>query len=163
MYNHFAFVGKSSVTKIPWFGYMFDQLHIAVNRSDKNSRVTTMKRGIRALKEGRSVFIMPEGGIASEQIPKMHQPFKDGPFVMAIENQVPIVPISLVNLYKINPVSLFRWSIPKVIINKAIDTRNLTLKDKENLKKQVYDVIQGDLDEFYGLEKSEYNMETQIN
>lgn len=159
VYNYFAFVGKSSVTKIPWFGYMFDQLHIAVNRSDRNSRVTTMKRGIRALKEGRSVLIMPEGGIASEQIPKMYQPFKDGPFVMAIENQVPIVPISLVNLYKINPTRLLRWGIPRVIINEPIDTQNLTLKDKENLKKQVYDVIQGDLDEFYGLEKTEYNME----
>lgn len=159
VYNYFAFVGKSSVTKIPWFGYMFDQLHIAVNRSDRNSRVTTMKRGIRVLKEGRSVLIMPEGGIASEQIPKMYQPFKDGPFVMAIENQVPIVPISLVNLYKINPTRLLRWGIPRVIINEPIDTQNLTLKDKENLKKQVYDVIQGDLDEFYGLEKTEYNME----
>jgi 1-acyl-sn-glycerol-3-phosphate acyltransferase len=159
VYNYFAFVGKSSVTKIPWFGYMFDQLHIAVNRSDRNSRVTTMKRGIRVLKEGRSVLIMPEGGIASEQIPKMYQPFKDGPFVMAIENQVPIVPISLVNLYKINPTRLLCWGIPRVIINEPIDTQNLTLKDKENLKKQVYDVIQGDLDEFYGLEKTEYNME----
>ena len=163
VYNYFAYVGKSSVAKIPWFGYMFDQLHIAVNRSDKNSRVTTMKRGIKALKGGRSVFIMPEGGIMSKEIPKMHQPFKDGPFVMAIENQVPIVPVSFVNLYKINPTSLLRWGIPKVIINEAIETKNLTSKDKEKLKSQVYDIIQGDLDEFYGLEKTTYNMEEKVN
>jgi 1-acyl-sn-glycerol-3-phosphate acyltransferase len=156
VYNYFAYVGKSSVVKIPWFGYMFDQLHIAVDRGDKNSRAKTMLRGITALQQGRSVFVMPEGGITSKNIPKMHQPFKDGPFIMAIENQVPIVPISYVNLYKLNPTSLIKWGFPKVIINEAIPTIGQTKLDMERLKKQVYDVIQGDLDEFYGLEKTEY-------
>ena len=159
VYNYFAYVGKSSVVKIPWFGYMFNQLHIAVDREDKNSRTKTMLRGISALEQGRSVFVMPEGGITSKNIPKMHQPFKDGPFIMAIQNQVPIVPISYVNMYKLNPSSLINWGFPKVIINKAIPTIGFTKHDKEGLKKQVYDVIQGDLDDYYGLEKTEYIMD----
>jgi len=156
VYNYFAYVGKSSVAKIPWFGYMFDQLHIAVDRSDKNSRVNTMLRGIAALEQGRSVFVMPEGGILSKNIPKMNQPFKDGPFIMAVKNQVPIVPISYLNMYELNSANLFKWGFPKVIINEAIPTIGLTSKDKEGLKKKVYDVIQGDLDKYYGLEKTEY-------
>ncbi|AWV99766.1 lysophospholipid acyltransferase family protein [Arcticibacterium luteifluviistationis] len=154
--NYFAYVGKSSVSKVPLFGYMFDQLHIAVNREDKNSRSKTMLRGIRALKNGRSVFIMPEGGIISKQIPKMAQPFKDGPFIMALENQVSIVPISYLNNYQINPANLFKWGLPKVIINKEIKTEGKTSKDIEALKKEVYDIIQSDLDKYYGLEKTEY-------
>lgn len=154
--NYFAYVGKSSVSKVPLFGYMFDQLHIAVNRSDKDSRTKTMLRGIRALKNGRSVFIMPEGGIVSKEIPKMAQPFKDGPFIMAVENQVPIVPVTYLNNYEINPANLFSWGFPKVIINKEIRTEGKTSKDIEVLKKEVYDVIQGNLDKYYGLEKTEY-------
>lgn len=156
VYNYFAYVGKSSVKKIPWFGYMFAKLHIQVDRDDKNSRSKSMLRGLRAIKSGRSVFIMPEGGIASKHIPKMHQPFKDGPFVMAIENQVQIVPITYLNLYKLNPENLISWGRPKAIINEPIETKGLKLVDIEMLKKQVYEVIQGDLDDYYGLQKTEY-------
>ncbi len=154
--NYFAYVGKSSVSKVPLFGYMFDQLHIAVNRADKDSRTKTMLRGIRALKNGRSVFIMPEGGIVSKEIPKMAQPFKDGPFIMAVENQVPIVPISYLNNYEINPANLFSWALPRVIINMEVSTIGKTKSDIEDLKKEVYDVIQGDLDRYYKLGKTEY-------
>jgi 1-acyl-sn-glycerol-3-phosphate acyltransferase len=154
--NETVFVGKSSVAKVPMFGYMFKKLHIAVNRSDKNSRVNTVRRGIKTIQEGKSVFIMPEGGIISTEIPKMKQPFKDGAFVMAIENQVPIVPVTFLNNYQLNPANLFTWGFPKVIINAPIFTEGKTLKDIEELKKQVYEVIQGDLDQYYGLEKTEY-------
>ncbi len=146
--NYFAYVGKSDVKTIPLFGYMFAKLHIQVDRSDKNSRAKSLLRGIKAVQAGRSVFIMPEGGIISENIPEMHRPFKDGPFVMAIENQVPIVPITYLNFYEIQPATLLKWGIPRVIFNEPIMTIGLTQKDIPALKDKVYEVIQGQLNEW---------------
>lgn len=146
--NYFSYVGKSSVKKVPLLGYMFAKLHIQVDRSDKNSRTKSLIRSVKALESGRSIFIMPEGGILSTTIPKMNQPFKDGAFIMAIENQVPIVPISFLNLYDIMPEVLVNWHLPKVVIHQAIETKGMTKDNIEDLKKQVYDVIQGELDNF---------------
>jgi 1-acyl-sn-glycerol-3-phosphate acyltransferase len=144
--NHFSYMGKSSVKKIPLLGYVFAKLHIQVDRGDKASRSKSLVRAIKALKSGRSIFIMPEGGILSKNIPKMLQPFKDGAFVMAIENQVPIVPITFLNLYRIMPESKLFWGSPEVIIHPAIETTGKSKADIEELKKQVYEIIQGELD-----------------
>jgi 1-acyl-sn-glycerol-3-phosphate acyltransferase len=147
--NFFAFVGKSSVKSIPLFGYMFAKLHIQVDRSDKNSRAKSLIRSMKALQSGRSIFIMPEGGIITQNFPKMHQPFKDGAFTMAVENQVPIVPVSLLNLYELMPEKKLHWGTAHIIVHKPIETKGLTKNDIEDLKKQVYDVIQPNLDEYY--------------
>ena len=147
--NYFAYVGKSSVKKIPLFGYMFAKLHIQVDRSDKDSRAKSLVRGIKAIQSGRSVFIMPEGGIVSTNPPQMHLPLKDGAFIMAVENQVPIVPISYLNFHLINkPLNLMRWGVPRVIFNEPIETKGLTKNDIEMLKDKVYQVIQSDLDAY---------------
>jgi 1-acyl-sn-glycerol-3-phosphate acyltransferase len=146
--NYFAFMGKSSVKKVPLFGYMFRKLHIEVNRTEKNSRVKALNRSIKALKSGRSMMVFPEGGIYSTNFPEMLQPFKDGAFLLAIENQVPIVPISLVDNYKVMPDLLFKWHKIRVIVHKSIETTGKTKADINDLKRQVYDVIQPTLNKF---------------
>lgn len=140
--NYFAFMGKSSAKNIPLFGYMFAKLHIQVDRSAKNSRIKALTRSIRALKSGRSIMIFPEGGIHSTNFPEMVQPFKVGAFSMAIENQVPIVPISLLDNYKAMPETLFNWHQLRVIVHAPIETIGKTKADIEDLKKQVYNTIQ---------------------
>ncbi|SOE21526.1 1-acyl-sn-glycerol-3-phosphate acyltransferase [Spirosomataceae bacterium TFI 002] len=147
--HNFAFVGKSSVSKMPLLGYLFKKLHIAVDRGDKNSRSKTLVRGIKSLARGKSIFIMPEGGILSTNIPKMHQPLKDGPFVMAVENGVPIIPITFKNLYDIMPKTTIKGGRPHVIFHEAIETKGLNKKDIPMLKERVYNTIQGELDAFY--------------
>jgi 1-acyl-sn-glycerol-3-phosphate acyltransferase len=144
--HYFSYMGKSSVKNIPLLGYMFAKLHIQVDRSEKDSRAKALTKSLRALKEGRSLFIMPEGGIISQNIPVMHQPFKDGAFNLAKEAGVPIVPICLVNMYEIMPEKSLNWGLPKVIINSPIDTQN---QETEELKKQVYAIIQKDLNKYY--------------
>jgi 1-acyl-sn-glycerol-3-phosphate acyltransferase len=141
--NYFSYMGKASVKKIPLLGYMFAKLHIQVDRSDKNSRSKAIIRSKKALESGRSLFIMPEGGIISENIPKMQQPFKDGAFSMAIEANVPIVPITLVNLYKIMPATKIMWGRPKVVVHAPVPTEG---KNIEELKLEVYNIIQNTID-----------------
>ena len=148
--NYYAFVGKASLKGIPLFGYMFAKLHIQVDRGDKNSRVTSMTRSIKALQSGRSVVIFPEGGIWSKDFPKMSLPLKDGGFAMAIQQQIPIVPISLLNNYKIMPEGKFGIYPQKLraIVHQPIETTGMTNDDIEALKMKFYDVVQKALDNY---------------
>ncbi|HLO46345.1 MAG TPA: lysophospholipid acyltransferase family protein [Leadbetterella sp.] len=146
--NYFSYMGKSSVKNIPLLGYMFAKLHIQVDRSDKNSRSKSMLRSKKALDSGRSLFIMPEGGIVSQEIPKMHQPFKDGAFLLAIGSGVPIVPITFLNLYEIMPDKTIFWGLPKVVVHEPIETAGFTKENLEELKSEVYRVIQNELNAY---------------
>ncbi len=89
---------------------------------------------------------MPEGGIISKNIPQMAHPFKDGAFLMAIENKVPIVPITFVNNYKVMPGVKLKWGTPYVVIHEAISTENKTNADIDSLKEEVFRIIQNTLD-----------------
>ncbi|MFC0185919.1 1-acyl-sn-glycerol-3-phosphate acyltransferase [Pseudarcicella hirudinis] len=149
--NYYAFVGKSVIKKVPLFGYMFARLHIQVDRDDKSSRVKSLSRSIRALQSGRSIVIFPEGGIKSKKFPKMHKPFKDGAFAMAVQQQVPIVPITFLNNYKIMEDSKMRVHpmTLRAIVHKPIDTTGMSQEDIDSLKEQTFAVIQGALDKFH--------------
>ena len=147
--NYFAFVGKASLKNMPLFGYLFRKLHIMVDRSDPNSRAKSLSRSIKALQSGRSIMIFPEGGIKSKNIPQMHLPLKDGAFVMAIQQQVPLVPISFLNNYKIqhdDELLIYPQAI-NAIIHKPIDTTGMTQEDVEGLKNRFFEIVQRAIDE----------------
>ena len=149
--NYYAFMGKSDVKRIPLLGYMFAKLHIQVTREQANSRAYSLAKCIRTLAAGRSIVIFPEGGIRAQQPPKMAYPFKDGAFTMAIQQQVPIVPVTLLNNYLILPdtqkVRLHRMPV-RAVIHPPIDTKGLTQEDAERLKEETYQIIDNELSRF---------------
>jgi 1-acyl-sn-glycerol-3-phosphate acyltransferase len=149
--NFYAFIGKEAITKVPLFGYMFRKLHIAVNRESKVSSYQTILRSTEMLEKGRSIMIFPEGGIRSKNLPFMI-PFKDGAFKMAIEKQVPIVPITFPYNWLILPDNsklLFTRHVLKAVVHEPIPTIGLTMNDMETLKQQTYDVIDTELKRYY--------------
>src|SRR5690606_32353034 len=91
---YFVFVGKSSIAKVPLFGYMYKKLHVTVDRNSLKSKYETIERSKKAIEEGKSLVIFPEGGIVSQEPPKMAR-FKDGPFRVAIEKQIPLVSVTI--------------------------------------------------------------------
>lgn len=146
--NYYAFVGKSEVKHIPLLGYMFAKLHVQVDRDQPNSRAYSLAKSIRTLASGRSIMIFPEGGIRAKHPPKMHHPFKDGAFIMAIQQQVPIVPVTLLNNYKILPdVPKVRmhWHPLRAVIHPPIETKGLTQDSIEWLKEETYRIIDAEL------------------
>ncbi|MEA5425723.1 lysophospholipid acyltransferase family protein [Arcicella lustrica] len=146
--NYYAFVGKAGLKKVPLFGYMFRKLHIQVDRNDKHSRSVSLTRSLKALKNGRSIIIFPEGGIKAKHPPKLHLPLKDGGFVMAINQQIPIVPITFLNNFQIleDGEYLLKPKAVKVIVHKPIETKGMTSNDVEALKEKFKEVVQGTLD-----------------
>ncbi len=151
--NYYAFVGKSSVKKIPLIGYMFSKLHIQVDRSEKESRAKSMSRAMKALEKGRSMMIFAEGGIVTRNPPHMVKPFKDGAFLMAIQNQIPIVPISLLTNHQILwDEQILIQNLPiRAVVHTPIPTLGLHTSNMDELKEQTWQIIQNELNKYYGL------------
>ena len=146
--NRFVFVGKSSIAKIPWFGYMYRKLHITVDRTKLRSKYQTIQRAIKEIDHGKSLVMFPEGGITSPGPPKMGA-FKDGPFRIAIEKQIPIVPVTIPFNWIILPNDgklLVRWRKLKVIYHSPITTKGMNVNDIRELKQKTFDIITGELE-----------------
>ena len=97
-----VFVGKSELSKIPLFGYMYKRMHITVDRSILRSRYEVLARAQKALSHGKSLVFFPEGGIRSKNPPLMAS-FQEGAFRTAIEAQVPVVPMTVMYNWMIMP------------------------------------------------------------
>ncbi|MBL7849928.1 MAG: 1-acyl-sn-glycerol-3-phosphate acyltransferase [Cyclobacteriaceae bacterium] len=140
------FVGKQSMENVPVFGWMYRKLHITVDRSRLRSKYSTFVRSAEALDEGKSIVIYPEGGIFSPYPPQL-APFKEGPFRLAIEKQIPIVPVTIPNNWIILPPHEFlvRFGIVEVIFHEPIETSGMTLADLRPLMNQTFAVIENEL------------------
>lgn len=145
--GYFLLMGKASLAKVPLFGYMFTRFYIAVERSKAKSRAEAIRRSKEALDKGYGLAIFPEGTIPRENLPKMI-PFKDGAFRVAIEKQVPIVPVAIINNWKILPDDgTFTPRIHKMItiVCEPVITAGLTLDDVSSIKQLTYDRIDNEL------------------
>ncbi len=122
------FVGKNDMENIPLFGFMYRKLHITVDRARMKSKYDSLIKSRRAIDQGKSLVIYPEGGILVKHAPVMER-FKDGAFRLAIEKQIPVVPVTIPHNWIILPPEefvLYQGSIT-AIFHKPIDTKGLTL------------------------------------
>lgn len=144
---YFVFTGKKSLAELPVFGYMFRNLHITVDRSNLKGRYAAFKAYEDAISAGKSISIFPEGGINSKNPPKMAR-FKDGPFKIAIEKQIPVIPVTIPYNWIILPDDdkfLLRWHPCKVIYHEPIETKGLSIEDLDSLKEQIFQIIDAEL------------------
>lgn len=142
----FNFMAKAELERIPFFGIWFRTIDIAVERKDARKAALAYKKGLKWLHSGNSMCIFPEGTI-SKHVPKLI-PFKDGPFRMAIESQIPILPVTIIGNWEVFPDQGVFEGRPGIIhqyVHKPIPTAGLTLNDLETLKAQVFNVINSKL------------------
>jgi 1-acyl-sn-glycerol-3-phosphate acyltransferase len=141
------FVGKNDMENIPVFGFMYRKLHITVDRLSLKSRVNTIIRSLQAIDEGKSLIIFPEGGIITKHPPHMVK-FKDGAFRVAIEKQIPIVPVTIPYNWIIlqdQPVLQLKRGLMKVIFHEPIETNYYSMERIDELKDRVFAVINQEL------------------
>jgi 1-acyl-sn-glycerol-3-phosphate acyltransferase len=136
-------MGKAELLKVPLFRHFFKRMNIPVNRK---SRIDSHRAFIRAaadIEKGISISLFPEGTINNKG-PVLGR-FKNGPFKLAIEKQVPIVPLTFLNNWKLLPDDYQNRKghpgIARIIIHEPISTKGMTEDDLENLKSKVYDII----------------------
>jgi len=152
------FVGKHSLGKIPLFGYMYRNIHITLNRENRKSRYQALGKGAVELDAGHNLVIFPEGGITSKNPPQLAR-FKDGAFRLAIEKQVPIVPITIPYNWILLPDDgklMLQRHKNMIIFHDPVETKDLTMEDVEGLKARIYKTIEEELKRRNGMSESLY-------
>lgn len=149
--NPVVYVGKSSLAKIPLFGFMFKKLNVTVNRGSIKDRYKSLQLALSKMEDGRSLVMFPEGGIMSKNIPEMTR-FKDGAFRAAITKQIPLVPVTLPDNWIILPdekMALISRKKMRMIFHQPISTVGFNMEDVPTLKEKVYSVIEKELKKYH--------------
>jgi 1-acyl-sn-glycerol-3-phosphate acyltransferase len=148
---YFHTMGKAELRRVPLFKHFFDRMNIPVNRKSRVDSHRAFLRACSDMDKKISITLFPEGTIHHNG-PVMGR-FKNGPFRLAIEKQVPIVPITFMNNWLLLPDDYFNRvgypGVARVIIHEPIETKGLTEADLEPLKARVYEVIDAPLRKEY--------------
>ena len=147
--NPFVFVGKKELAKIPLFGFFYKRTCILVDRNSSRSRMEVFNRAQKRLSQGLSICIFPEGGVPADESIVLDE-FKDGAFRLAIEHQIPIIPLTFMDNKKRFSYTFFSGSpgLMRVFIHPLTDTTGKTIENKKDIKEvkeQVFEVIHAQL------------------
>lgn len=139
--NPFVFVGKKELAKIPLFGFFYKRTCILVDRSNPKSRQAVFLRAQKRLKQGLSICIFPEGGVPEEHITL--DEFKDGAFRLAINHQIPVVPIVFLDNKKRFSYTFFSGGpgVMRAIVHPFISTEGLTIQDTKSINEKARKTI----------------------
>jgi len=149
--NPLVFIGKKELEKIPIYGYIYKRTMILVDRSSNESKKRVFKQTKEKLNSGISIAIFPEGTVPDLEVELA--PFKHGAFTMAIEHQIPIVPMTFLDNKK-----RFPWSFGgllggskgspgklRVKIHDPIETKGMSKDNRVKLSQDVRELMLKDL------------------
>ena len=147
--QYFVFVGKQELDKAPLFRIFFRRMNILVNRKSTMGSHRAYVQAGEKINKGQSVFIFPEATISSNGT---LIPFKNGAFKLAIDKQVPIVPLVFPDNWKLLQSGGFltangRPGRARAIVLKSISTQGMTNADLIPLREKTKSAIQKSLDE----------------
>ncbi|WP_304156081.1 lysophospholipid acyltransferase family protein [Mesonia mobilis] len=144
--NPFVFVGKKELAKFPMFGFFYKRTCILVDRGNVKSRQEVFQQAQRRLNHGVSICIFPEGGVPDDESVLLDT-FKDGAFRLAIDHQIPIVPLVFFDNKKRFSYTFFSGSVGKMRakILPFFSTENLDQSHKRVLKEKVRAAIYTEL------------------
>jgi 1-acyl-sn-glycerol-3-phosphate acyltransferase len=130
--NHF--VAKKEIRKIPIFGRMSEAAgHVFVDRGHRIAAVESLKVAARRIvEENSTAIVFPEG---TRSLTGDLQKFKKGPFIMAIEAGVPIVPAVVEGTFEILPKRGFRLSPQPITVRfgKPVQTGKFSHDERDAL------------------------------
>ena len=130
-------LAKEEFFRVPLLGSMMRKLgFIPVNRHSRSQAIEALDFAARKLKEGHSFMVFPEGTRSPDG---RVQPFKKGPFIMAIKAGAPIVPVSVSGSRKIMPKG--EWVLHpgamRIVFHSSIPTEGRNLQDLGALQAEV--------------------------
>lgn len=147
---NFSFMAKEQLARIPVFNIFFGTVDISVKRESKLDSFRAFKRALQLIDGGYSLVIFPEG-TTSKIAPQMGE-FKNGPFRIAIEKQIPVVPVTFLDNWHIFPYDgtmLCKPGSARAIVHTPIETKGMTVNDVERLKWEVQQVLEQTLKKEY--------------
>ncbi|MBD0372509.1 MAG: 1-acyl-sn-glycerol-3-phosphate acyltransferase [Pyrinomonadaceae bacterium] len=128
---------KKILFRIPFMGWhLWRAGHIPIDRSSTQNAVMSMQRAASYLKQGICAFVFPEGTRSRDGL--LHR-FKKGGFKLALQAQVPIIPITIIGTRRILPPDsiIFRPGPIDMYVDEPIETAGLTDDEIEALMLRV--------------------------
>ena len=136
---------KKELFRVPILG---TGMHLArlvpVDRSNREAAIESVREGVEVLRTGLNMMIYPEGTRTPDGT---LQPFKKGPFHLAIESGVPVLPLTILGTYDAWPKHRFalKGDEVTVVYHPPIDPREYP--DRETLMMAVRNSIASALPE----------------
>ena len=142
-----AIIAKQELFKIPLFGYAMRKANfVALNRADRRSAVESVGNAVHVLQSGLGMMVFPEGTRSRDG---RLLPFKKGPFHLAMEAGVSVVPITVVGAHEAWPKGTMKLRAGEVVVyfHRPIDPRRFA--SREELMAAVRSAINRALPEAY--------------
>lgn len=136
-----CWVMKQEIMKIPFVGFGAKALgNIPIDRRNGEKARAQISEALAQLNEGVGLMFFPEGTRSRDG---RLLPFKTGAFRIAIQQQMPILPVAVIGSRKVNPPGTlwFRPGRVRVVAHPPIETRGLTERDVNQLMRQAYEWI----------------------
>lgn len=139
--GEFRPIAKKELLKIPVFGFIVKAATVVVDRSNAQSRKQSIEKLRDILKGGTSILVFAEG--TQNRTTEILQPFKDGAFRIAIDTQLPIIPLVVIGAGSLMPpgkMEIKPGNI-KVVAGEQISVEGLTTDDVQTLKQKTFDTM----------------------
>lgn len=139
----FRWLAKKELFSIPLFGFAMRRTdYIPVDRSDRRAAIASMNLAAQKIAGGTSIVLFPEGTRSADG---SLLPFKKGGFMLALQAQVPIIPVALQGSHEAMPKHsrLIRPGKITVQIFPAVATEGLSGADRDRLMEQVRQPLAG--------------------
>lgn len=148
----FLFLGKSELLSYPLIKTYFKRLNIAVDRKNKQSTREVIRRSNKAIKDGWSLVIFPEGKIP--WVPPKMSRLKAGAFNLAKEHNIPIIQMTYTNNHLLfsDPTDTFgpaRPGFAKIVIHPTLSAEYIQKKEVSELMQEVAETLESPLKEAY--------------
>ncbi|GAB3376173.1 HAD-IB family hydrolase [Spongiibacter taiwanensis] len=149
--RNFAGIGKAEIRKMPLVGKAMEMAGVVlIDRKNAASAIATMAPLVEKMKhEGLSVAVAPEG---TRTVSKTLAPFKKGPFHLAMQAGVPMVPIVIHNALDVAPKGdfVYRPGTVEVDVLPPIDVSQWTRANMAEHIEAVRQLFQNTLDNNHG-------------
>jgi len=137
----FKWVMKQELRKVPFIGISCEKIgHIFINRSDRKAAVASINAAKKKIVNGTSVIFFPEG--TRSRTGKLGN-FKKGAFKMAVDLELPILPVSIIGTRDILPpdtADIFPGNVT-MIIHKPVSVKGYSENNLQELSDKIKNII----------------------
>jgi len=138
----YRFVAKKELGEIPIFGKAWKSCgHVSVDRGNREAAIASLDQAWREIHEEKLTMVLfPEGTRSPDGRLKG---FKKGAFVMAVQGQVPLVPVAVVGSREVMPKGRVKVRSGTITlrIGAPIPTKGSTIQDRNRLLQASWDAI----------------------
>ena len=126
---------KESLFRFPILGPAMRKAQLVpVRRHDRQSAIASVQEAAAVLRSGLSMTVFPEG---TRSTSGQLLPFKKGPFYLAEESRVPIVPVTIANTDQLMPKGKFAIHRGEAVVTFHVPVRPQDHPDRDALMEAV--------------------------